>query len=648
MSSIITPSDAFEKHSEIGGNGQTHRLLDSLNKSVQRHNDPLSRALLPYAEAISEGPLVNLAPLLPLFFAYGGKPLTLMDHFPLEPLFDTYIPSDILLLCSRQVGKTLQMAAGSILECVITNDWDVLFVAPAYEMIRRVSTDYFVQLERESPIRALLTGKGCVKQVLERTYPNRSRVRFTYAHKSADRARGIHARALRLDERQLMDKDIIPVLKATMLSSPYKEYVFSAATPLTHSNPTSVMFRAKTTRSHWMIPCKSCGKENVAAKEADLVNMIGPWSDDISRDKPGLICANAMCGARLYPWEGRFIHLNPQLRDEALGLHVPMTVLPHHACSSERWKDLHKVLNDSTIPDYKKYNEYLGVPHDDGLVLLSENDLQRVAVLNKNRLEEALARLSIYNGRVAVGVDWGGGGISGESRTKLAVVGMHANGKLECIFGLQILNSSSRTDEARVIIHILQRVQPLWFAHDTATIGDVSEEILVNMGYPQKKIWPMSYVGETGGVLMKAASGQRAKPYYVVDKSRSLLHLAETIKTSNIAFFQMTESYNARDLLLDFTHLTIEEKVYIDSMRSNAVLVHREEGQSDDFVHAVNFARLALCTHFNAWPKFQSKLTLRTMQELATYIPAMKKALDAQSIAALQLQDDAMLQGMER
>lgn len=641
--SILTPSAPDRNNLETS---QIQRLIKMLTTSIRRTNDPLSHALLPLAMTLQDGGLANLSSLLPLFFSYGGKPLTLDDHFPLEPIFDSYVPSEILLLCSRQVGKTLGMAANSIMECNLVSDWDILFVAPAYEMVRRVSTDYFVQLEQASPIRSLLNGKGCVKQVLERTYPNRSRVRFTYAQKTADRARGIHARALRLDERQLMVEDIVPVLKATMLSSPYKEYVFSAATPLTHSNPASVLFKEKTTRSHWMIPCKSCGYENVAEKNRDLVNMIGPWDENISRSRPGLICAKPSCGARLYPWEGHFLHFNPKFREEALGVHIPMTILPHHCCSSERWKDLWRVLNDQTIPDYKKYNEYLGVPHDDGLVLLSADDMAKVAILGKNTLEQAKKALPRYSGRVAVGVDWGGGGISGTSRTKLAVVGLTASGKLEVVFGIEILGSASRTDEARVIFHILREIQPQWFAHDTASIGDATEELLVNMGYPQKKIWPMSYVGECGGQMMvaKPPSEARPKSYYIVDKARTLLHLAQTIKTGNIAFFEMTPAYKARDLLLDFTHLVVEEKVYIESMRSNAILVHAETNQSDDFVHAVNFARLALCSYYKSWPKLASEIKLRTIQELSTYIPSLNKALDAESMSALIAKDNQILE----
>lgn len=636
---IINPSDE-----ESNNKPALDAVLKSLRAAVNRNNDPLADALIPLAEGLQFGPLANLSPLLPLFFSYGGEPLTLNNHFPLEPLFDNFIPADILLLCSRQIGKTLQMAAGTILECNLNSDWDVLFVAPFYEMIRRVSTDYFVQLERESPIRALLTGTGCIKQVLERTYPNRSRVRFTYAHKSADRARGIHARALRLDERQLMDRDIIPVLKATMLSSKYKEYVFSAATPLTNSNPTSTMFREQTTRSHWMIPCRSCGKENIAALECDLVQMIGPPDDNISPAHPGLICAKSECNYPLFPQDGRFIHFNPQFRHEALGLHIPMIVLPHHCCNADRWAALWRTMNDPMIPDFQKYNEYLGVPYDDGLVLLSENDMQRAATLDENRLEIACAKLAKYNGRVAVGVDWGGGGMSGESLTKLAVVGLTSTGKIEVPFGLTIMGSASRTDEAKTIFYVLQKVQPLIFAHDTNGIGDATEELLLNLGFPQKRVWPMSYVGETGGTMMtlKPPSMGRPKSYWTVDKARSLLHIAETIKTGNMFFFQMTKRYNARDLLLDFTHMVIEEKVYVDSMRSNAVLVNREEGQSDDFVHAVNFARLALCQNFKAWPKLSQKLTLRTLQELSTYIPKMRRCLDPESIDALRFTETGL------
>ncbi len=55
--------------------------------------------------------------------------------------------------------------------------------------------------------------------------------------------------------------------------------------------------------SEWMIPCRSCGYDNIASTEYDLEKMIGPYNPEINiggLDKktgkvvprvPGLVCA---------------------------------------------------------------------------------------------------------------------------------------------------------------------------------------------------------------------------------------------------------------------------------------------------------------------------------------------------------------------
>ncbi len=609
-------------------------LLKNLNIAKGRGN-ALGEQLLNFYYEMKQTPMTNLSTMMPLLFNYEGKPLTLKDHFPMEPLLDCDAPREVTLMCSRQVGKSVQIAIRSLLNCVWTPHWNVLFVAPSFEAIRRISTDYFSELIDRSPARGILSGPGCTRQVLERTLPNQSRIRFTYAYRSADRARGIHARELVCDEYQLMLPDVMPVLTAVMDASEYGDYITRAGTPLTNANHLSREFKENSSRSHWMIPCQKCRKENIAALEYDLLGMIGPVRDDISRERPAIVCTK--CGHYLYPWEGRFVHLNPQHRNTHLGLHVPSVVLPMHCCHVEKWVDLWKILSDQNVQDNTKYNESLGVPYDDGVTLLTQNDLERCAILNENYMKFVVPELPKYGGRVCIGVDWGGGGLSGESLTKVSVCALDASGKIHVLFGMSFASTATAQKQAEIIHYIWKLCGGPPIAHDNLGIGSKCEAMLVEKGVPYSALIPMEYTGETQGQIMRhrKASEERPRPAISVDKTRGLLHMIEAFRSGQVLTFRMTNRAHAKDLLLDLTHLRAEERVYVHSVKAETILIQREPGQSDDFAHAVHFAANWLWYSNDAWPRLTKQVIINTPQDLATYVTSLAKNMDPETIEAL-------------
>jgi hypothetical protein len=579
-----------------------------------------------------QGPISNIGSLMPLLFFYNGKPLSLQGHFTMEPLFDLDAPRNMTLMCSRQVGKSMNLTARALMNAAWTPHWNTLFVAPFFETIRRISTDYFATLIEQSPSRGIFTGPKCTKQVLERTLPNQSRIRFTYAHRNADRARGIHARELVCDEYQLMMPDVMPVLTATMDASEYGDYIMRAGTPLTNSNHLTIEFKENSSRSHWMIPCEGCGHKNIAAEEYDLLGMIGPLRQDISIDRPGVVCSK--CRNPIFPWLGRFVHLNPSKRGEHLGLHVPSPILPMHCCNYQKWEDLHFILSNPNVPTYTKYNESLGVPFDDGVLLLTQKELSDVCVLNKNRIDDALQLANRYDGRIAIGIDWGGRGISGESLTKFCVAGLNSDGKIHAILGIQLPKTADSRAEATVLTHLWKVFKPQFIAHDNLGIGARAEEMMINAGVPATLFRPMEYAGETQGDILafKPATQDRPKAVTRVDKTRGLLHLIEAIKCKQVLMFQRGTDLHADHCLLDLTHLRAEERVWVASVKSETILIQKEPGKSDDFAHALHHAANQLWSAYNAWPRLAKQLLIKTPQELTTYMSELAQCVDPETL----------------
>lgn len=587
---------------------------------------------------------VNALEFLPILFNYNGAPLTLKHHFCMEPLFNGNLRSEFTFMCSRQVGKSMQLCTKSLFNASWRSHWNILFVAPFFETIRRLSSDYFASLIQQSPAQDVFRGPGCVSQVLERTLPNHSRIRFTYAYRSADRARGVHARELVCDEFQLMLPEVMPVLTACMDASPYGDYITRAGTPLTNANHLSVQFAEKSSRSHWCIPCRSCRRESVAALEYDLLTMIGPVHSGISYDCPGIRCPK--CKYPLFPWDGYFINLNPEKRNEHVGIHVPSTIMPMHCCSPEKWRDLWKILNDPFMPEFTKFNESLGVPYDDGVTLLSELAIRKVAVLGPNRMDDVLPTLHKYGEKLIIGVDWGGGGLSGESLTKVSLCGLAPDGKIHVLFGMQFTSTASTQQQASIIHFLWKTSKAQFIAHDNLGIGSKCEAMLVEKGVPLATLLPMEYVGETQGVICRRrkATQERPRPAIAVDKTRGLLHLIEAIHSQQVLTFRMEKRFHASDLLLDLTHLRAEERVPVAGVKNATVLIQKEPGMSDDFAHAIHFAANALWSLNGAWPRLSKEILINTPQDLSDYMTDLAGHLDPETIdALLKTADDTPL-----
>jgi RNase P subunit RPR2 len=600
-------------------------------------NHPLALELSHLLNRFGKNPPATTDGFLPMLFAHNGKAVDLVDYFCMEPLFDLCGTKDLTLMCSRQVGKTMTLSMRTLMNSLWTDHWKPLIVTPFFETTRRISTDYFASLIDQSPAKSLFYKTGCTKQVLERSLPNRSRIRFTYAHRNGDRARGIPANECVFDETQLMFPEVMAVVKATMNASPTGHITTTAGTPLTNANILSVRFKEESSRSHWSIKCGACGEWNIAAAEFHLMQMIAtpPNPHDISRNRPAIRCHK--CRGPLYPWEGQFVHLNGGKRHEHLGLHIPCVVMPDHCCNYDKWLDIWNGLSNPNVQDYTKYNEILGVPYDDGVALLTQLDLEKAACLGPNTVEHALKTVHLYDGRIVIGIDWGGRGMSGKSLTKIAVCGLASNGLIDILVGVQLPATSNSAKEAQVINHLCQMFNPKFIAHDNIGIGQRAEEMLVQSGIPLEKLLPMEYAGETQGVILKtrAINANNPRVVYNVDKTRGLLHLVEAYKGGHIRSFNFEKRYHAQELLLDMTHLRAETKVWVNSHKSETVLIQREPGQSDDFAHAVHHACNTLWTHYRAWPDLVVRTTILTPQDLSTYMVELGKNLDPETIEVL-------------
>ena len=554
----------------------------------------------------------NLKSLLPLLFSFNGEPVTLNDHFPFETCFYHRRPRRMQKMCGRQVGKSFQNAMELILQGILRPNWNALYVTPLFETVRRFSTQYVKSLIDQSPAKRLMTGKGVTSQVLQRTLGTNSTIFFGYAQRDADRIRGINANMVFYDEVQLMSPEVFPVIQQVMGGSKFGEYESFAGTPLSLVNNAAKLFN-RSTMSEWMMKCEACGYENIAASEYDLFEIVGPVTDDIGPGNPGTRCRK--CRGPLYPERGRWWHRYPERRDDFLGIHVPQVIMPWHAYSRDRWIKLWDRLTNGSQTEV--FNEVMGESCDSSFKPLSITDLKRAAILHKNEVKEALAAKSRYV-RLVMGIDWGGGGMSGISRTKAAIIGMTPTGKTDVIFGVDLNFCHDPFQEVKALMVLAMTFGVEIIAHDAGGGVGATREALMLQTQVRCEIWPMTYTGPiTKGLMIpRPATQPGEKTFFTVDKARSIDFVCQAIKQGFIRTFQWDFISDTNPgLLYDFTALSTEiaERV----MGSDVLLITKEDGASDDFVHAVTFACCALWGKYNCWPRLSSIQNFSSMQQLA-------------------------------
>lgn len=542
----------------------------------------------------------NLSILLPFVFSWHSKPFTLKDHFYFEPLFKSEIPPQTLFICGRQVGKSLSISVHQVLLAWLIPGFRRLVVAPLHIHVERLSVDYLRPIIEDSPLRPYFFTKGCRNKIMEKRFVNNSIIRLCSMKNDPLRIRGNPADCINYDEVQDIDLSFTDVINECLSHSTWRLKIYTG-TAKTLDNPIEWLWQ-RSSKAEWCIPCPNCKYENICSSKCDLLKMLGPVRPDICEEKPGLICAK--CKLPINPRKGFWIHGNPERKFDFAGYHIPQPIVPIHYSSPRAWAELlYKRDNMVGGPAIFK-NEILGESEDSGTKLVTREDLIKCADLGDNTDENLFNILPKYD-LVVMGIDWGGGGESGLSRTAIAIVGVDY-GKIHVLRGIRFRDSDP-IKEAHVISEYIKKCRVRCVAYDANPSGGI-REILINQQVLTTMI-PMQYYGSVGGRLLikpKTSSvvgkGQQ-RLIWRIHKSRSLQVLCAAIKLGFFKFFNYTnDDPDGPNLLVHFLSL-FEEKVE-HPLGEDQYLIQRNPALPDDFVHAVNFAAIAVWELTQNWPDF--------------------------------------------
>ena len=325
-----------------------------------------------------------------------GKPFRLKDY----PFYNAYYSGNwqsTLLMCGRQVGKSVSAAGFSIVDAVAYPHFKILYISPSLKQTSIFSNTRVGKMLKHSPeLQPFISGTD---NVFLKILANGSELLFSYATDNPDRARGVSADRVVYDEVQsIIYSEVVPVINECLANSPFG-YVSYMGTPLTMDNTIQYLWD-NSTQSEWVIKCEGCNKHSFYRGTKGI-------------GKEGLLCLH--CSKYVEPRNGFWVDMSPDKSTDPLepkktkGFHIPQLILPSNTEDSSRWGRILDKLNTYTEAKFK--NEVLGVSDSLGTRLLGLEELEACCgdfgVPNPNH------RGVIITG----GVDWSGGGSKGYSRT---------------------------------------------------------------------------------------------------------------------------------------------------------------------------------------------------------------------------------------
>jgi len=537
----------------------------------KRHAKEIGKALTIVIQATE-----SFVPALGSLIHVRGEPFT--RHLPpmLEDVFSTRIVPRSLLMTARQIGKSTSSAVKTILMSAIIPFLQTLTVTPQFEMTRRYSSNYIRPLLEYSPVGGMMVNSSCEKNVLQRTLTNQAMMHFSFAFLDCDRVRGIPADRVHADEVQDIDPAFLPEIERTMDRSKWRIADYSG-TPKTFDNTMNGLWE-KSSQGQWLIPC-DCKYTNNPMLEADGFKMIGDRT-----------LVYAKCNHPIDSNNGYWYHEKNDRMNEFISWHIPQIILPFHYENFRNWKMIRDAVAGG-VSQRILYNEIFGEPYDFGAKLITETDVKRACVLPvPMQWDTARKLVKSYKFR-ALGVDWGGRGEDEMSMTKVAVLGMRPDGRVDTLWGENLSRFTDPGAEVHRCIEIYKAFNCNMFAHDAAGTAGMRDVLLSHAGFSMEHVMPISYVSAWAQNMMTYHEpNERIRwSYYSLDKTRSLALTAECIKHGYL-FFPQYDSI--KHMASDFLAL-VEEKA-ASRRGSDVYLIRRAQSQSDDWAHAVNLALMCI------------------------------------------------------
>jgi hypothetical protein len=509
--------------------------------------------------------LLSRSDILPLLFKVRGVPYSLDGYPQFKEMYSSLLPRDMLLMCGRQLGKSMNLSRSEVLDCLTIPFFQILYVAPLQSQTQRYSTLYlkeaigtctfaqYIQMadsQGESRI---------VKSVMHQTFYNDSGIQLTYAKTSSDRARGIYADRIDFDEIQDQLIDNIPVITESLTASSWGLRRFTGTAKTTDNTIESLW--QDSSQSEWVMRCSGCNHWNIPNLDGKIMDMI---------HVDGLRCVK--CGKRLDVRAGQFVPAYPDRVPIFSGYHIPQIVVPAIVENPDKWSALFRKIMHLPLPIILQ--EVMGISCSIGARIITQADIDRQSTLpSMKELQKRAGRYAFTVG----GVDWGIA--EHDSFTVHTIIGIAPDGQIDVLWARRFIGfDPEETLKAIAQAHTFYGCRML--AADFGMGFDKNFLLANRFGIP---VVQMQYVRQN---KLLGYSALHSQARWTVDKTTALELLFLAIKYGRISFPLKEEFDNfTADLLSPY-----EEISEAGGITTRHFL--RNPNRPDDFCHALCFATM--------------------------------------------------------
>lgn len=336
-----------------------------------------------------------------------GAPFSFEGRGYLRQIYDSQ-DRKILLKTARQVEKTTMLGNNMTIKSVVMPYHKSLYVSPSHAQTRQFSNEKLKPVLEKSPfVKKYFQDSRVSTQVFEKGFTNGSFIFMRSCFRTADRARGISANDLYLDEIQDLLISEIPVIAEC--TSHFDDYFhLFAGTPKTFDNPIEYFWK-DSTQNEWMVKCEACNHWNFLDE-----HNIAPT--DLYNERklaPGPVCKK--CMKTINPAKGKWMTFNPA--GSRQGYRIPQLMVPWITGTYDQWDKL--LWKRDNYPTGQFYNEVLGLSFDSANKPITQEELISCCDPERSFIKypfEINDLRFLHNQPLAAGVDWGEGN-DGTGRT---------------------------------------------------------------------------------------------------------------------------------------------------------------------------------------------------------------------------------------
>jgi hypothetical protein len=418
--------------------------------------------------------------------------------------------------------------------------------------------------------------------VTSRSFRNRAFYNFRSCYYSADPVRGITANFLQIDELQDIISDNIPVLEecqAHFQKQPEKLFNLYAGTPKTTSNTLNRWWK-ESCQFEWLVRCEHCKNQN--------------FLDEKVIGLKGYICKR--CGKPIYMRNGKWYPMRKSKLDDCWGFRISQLMVPFMS-----HKKVLDKMEDPNLPRRLFFNEVLGLPYDEGELVLTEEDIRKAC--EETRPVSTPETIWRYQSAICVGIDHGTGaytavdpytGITKQSQrsarsqpsyTVLAFGAFTGDGKFRIFKIVKFVGEDANlARQPELIDKWVRQWRGEWVMSDWGFGASTNQSLITKHNWVRTEdganplLLECQYVKST-----KLATFHQQAFRYMIDRNFAIEQTVDAIKSGKLLFFRWDDMQNYVD---DFTSMYVEYDQNYNRIKYDHVL-------PDDAFHAVAYCYMA-------------------------------------------------------